>query len=332
MKTETHGQILLSDFEPPTASFRAELLAGLRHSPKTLPCKFFYDARGSQLFDQICDLDEYYLTRTEISILRENITEIAELCGPLCRLVELGSGSSRKTRLLLDHLDTPAAYVPIDISRTHLMQAAAALNGDYLPLEILPVCADYNQRITLPAPSKASERTVLFFPGSTLGNFEPWQAQCFLRRLASWCNPGDGLLIGVDLQKSRQVLEPAYNDPKGITADFNLNLLRRANRELGADFRLHQFRHQAIYNEAQSRIEMHLVSTSPQVVHIGGQTIPFAASEPIVTEFSYKYSLAAFHHLACSSGWHPVQTWMDSRQWFSVHFLSYVGDARPCEP
>lgn len=327
MRTETHGDILLNDFEPPPESIQREFVSGLMQCPKTLPCKFFYDARGSRLFDQICELDEYYLTRTETSILRENITQIAELCGPRCRLVELGSGSSRKTRLLLEHLNSLAAYVPIDISRTHLVQAATALNGDYLPLEIIPVCADYNQHLTLPSPAKTPERTVLFFPGSTLGNFEPQEAQLFLRRLAGWCSPGDGLLIGIDLQKSRRILEAAYNDAKGITAEFNLNLLHRANQELSADFQLAQFRHRAVYNETQSRIEMYLVSMAAQWAHIAGHEIIFAANESIVTEYSYKYSLPAFHQLAQLAGWCPVKTWMDPRKWFSVHYLSYEQDS-----
>jgi dimethylhistidine N-methyltransferase len=228
MKAEVCGEIRLSDFEPTPDNFKAEFIAGLKRRPKILPCKLFYDEHGSRLFDQICQLDEYYLTRAETEILRNNITEIAALCGPRCVLVEPGSGSSSKTRLLLDHLERPVAYVPIDISRAHLLSAARALNGDYFPLEILPVCADYNRPLTLPTPARNPGRTVIFFPGSTIGNFEPWQAAIFLRRIASWCKPGDGLLIGVDLQKSRELLHLAYNDAKGITAAFNLNLLQRA--------------------------------------------------------------------------------------------------------
>ena len=321
MKTAVCNEIVVSDFEPTPEDLRAEFLAGLSRRPKTLPCKFFYDQRGSLLFDQICELEEYYLTRTEIKILRDNVAEIAALCGPNCLLVELGSGSSSKTRLLLDHLETPVAYVPIDISRPHLLRAAAALNGDYFTLEILPVCADYNQRLNLPAPAKPAERTVIFFPGSTIGNFEPWQAVAFLRRLASWCGPGDGLLIGVDLQKSSRLLTAAYNDSKGVTAAFNLNLLRRANDELGANFILGQFRHRAIYDAARGRIEMHLVSRCQQRVVIAGKQIDFHRGERLTTEYSYKYRVNGFCELSSASGWQVQRTWTDKQRWFSVHYL-----------
>src|SRR5437667_2621933 len=250
MRTEPGSEIVLNDFAPTPANFQAEFIAGLKQRPKILPCKFFYDERGSTLFDDICELEEYYLTRTETKILQDNIAEISALCGSDCVLVELGSGRSSKTRLLLDHLETPVAYVPIDISRPHLLRAAEAINGDYFPLQILPVCADYNQPLRLPVPARTPKRQVIFFPGSTIGNFEPHQAAAFLRRLAGACQSGDGLLIGVDLQKSRDILYAAYNDAQGVTAAFNLNLLLRANRELGASFNLEQFRHRAIYDEA----------------------------------------------------------------------------------
>ena len=321
MKTELCGEIRLSDFEPTPDTFKAEFIAGLERHPKVLPCKFFYDEHGSRLFDQICKLDEYYLTRAETEILRNNITEIAALCGPDCVLVEPGSGSSSKTRLLLDYLERPVAYVPIDISQAHLFSTAQTLNGDYFPLEILPVCADYNQPLTLPTPARRPGRTVVVFLGSTIGNFEPRQAAIFLRRIASWCKPGDGLLIGVDLQKSCELLHLAYNDAKGITAAFNLNLLQRANTELGADFFLDRFRHEAIYDEAHSRIEMRLVSRCQHQVVVEGEQFEFGKDERITTEYSYKYRIEAFRELAAAAGWQPERTWTDKENWFSVNYF-----------
>lgn len=322
MKTEVCHGIVLSDFEPDCEHLEAEFIAGLNRRPKTLPCKFFYDERGSDLFEQICVLDEYYLTRTENRILRDNIAEIAALCGPRCLLVELGSGNSSKTRLLLDHLEEPVAYVPIDLSRAHLLRAADALNGDYYPLQILPICADYNQPLELPSPARSPERATIFFPGSTIGNFEPRQAAAFLRRIAGWCQPGDGLLVGVDLQKPREILHQAYNDAKGITAAFNLNLLRRANEELAANFDLDQFRHRAAYNPRHGRIEMHLVSQRKQAVRVAGEQIEFAEGETITTEYSYKYKVETFRVLASAGGWQPGRAWLDKNQWFSLQYFT----------
>ena len=243
--------------------------------------------------------------------------------------MELGSGSSTKTNLLLEHLDKPVGYVPIDISREHLLNAATRLSREFFPLEILPVCGDYNLPFILPTPQRNPDRTVVFFPGSTIGNFEPPQAVEFLQRMASLCQEDDGLLIGVDLRKDKRILERAYNDAKGVTAAFNLNVLARANRELDANFQLRHFRHRAIFDEIQSRIEMHLVSTQPQRVRVFGTEIQFKSGEHITTEFSYKYSLDAFHRLACASGWRPVKTWTDSQRWFGVHFLSRANELFP---
>jgi dimethylhistidine N-methyltransferase len=308
--------------EPAHESLQREIIAGLKRHPKTLPCKFLYDERGSRLFDAICELEEYYPTRTETRILRDNIGKIAALCGPHCLLVELGSGTSTKTRLLLDYLKAPVAYVPIDISRSHLIHAAEGLNGDYGALEILPVCADYSDPLTLPAPAKTPGRVVVFFPGSTIGNFAPREAAAFLRRIATWCHPGDAFLVGVDLQKDRQILLAAYNDAKGITSAFNLNLLRRANEELGANFICAQFRHRAIYNENHDRVEMHLVSRCKQRVTIAGNQIDFDKGEHIVTEYSYKYRIETFHQLASRAGWQPERTWVDENRLFSVNYLT----------
>ncbi|MFN7138303.1 MAG: L-histidine N(alpha)-methyltransferase [Limisphaerales bacterium] len=302
---------------------REEFVSGLRRYPKMVPCKFFYDKRGSLLFDQICGLEEYYITRAEAGILTENIDEIVALCGPECLLVEFGSGNSSKTRLLLNHLRRPVAYVPIDISRPHLLNAAAVLELDYFPLEILPVCADYNQPLTIPSPSNRPLRTTFFFPGSTIGNFTPSEAKQFLERIGSLCQPGDGLLIGIDLVKDKRILEAAYDDASGVTAAFNLNILRRANREMAADFQLSRFQHRAIFNEEESRIEMHLVSTLDQKVQIGNDLIEFMEGESIITEFSYKYRIEAFHDLAAAAGWKNIEIWTDRKRWFSVQYLSY---------
>lgn len=308
----------LVDYEPTAADFRAEVLAGLRTRPRSLPCKYLYDGRGSRLFDRICELPEYYPTRTEIGILSTHQSAIARRCGGECLLVELGSGSGTKTRLLLDALDRPAGYVPIDISRSHLLQSAAAIAEEYPRLPILPVCADYAQPLRVPKPDRPVRRTLVFFPGSTIGNFEPAAATRFLSRVAAWCHRGDQLLIGVDLEKDRRVLEAAYNDASGVTAAFNLNLLTRANEELGADFALDRFRHEAIYNAAEKRVEMHLVSTCAQDVRIGTERFSFQEGGRIVTEYSYKYPPEEFERLAHSAGWTTLDRWMDPRGWFGV--------------
>ena len=314
--------IALHDFEPRLDSFHDEVVAGLTQDAKTLPCKFFYDERGSQLFDAICDLPEYYPTRTEMAIMRESVSEMVALLGPGCRLVEYGSGSSLKTRVLLDHAPDLASYVPVDISREHLRKSASALASAYPALEVLPVCADYTQPFALPSGRRPVQHSVVYFPGSTVGNFHPRQAQDFLTRIAALCGAGGGLLIGVDLKKSSAILEPAYNDAQGVTAAFNLNLLTRINRELGADFDLAHWRHQARYNPVQGRIEMHLVSQADQQAHIGDVTIRFHAGETIHTECSYKYSLSDFDCLAQRSGWNVQRVWTDPQQLFSVQYLT----------
>lgn len=321
MRRAAAATIPLTDLEPTPADFRSEFLAGLQRRPRLLPCKFFYDERGSRLFDRICELPEYYPTRTEAGILARNLDAIAAFCGRDCLLVELGSGSSRKTRLLLDRLEAPAGYVPIDISRAHLRAAAATLAGEYPALEILPVCADYAQPLRLPAPDTPAERRVVFFPGSTIGNFHPPEAVRFLRRIRDWCEPGDRLIVGVDLEKRREILEPAYNDERGITAAFNLNLLVRANRELGADFVLERFSHEAIYDAERRRIEMRIVSGCEQVVAIGRERFEFGPGERIVTEYSYKYPPSQFAGLASEAGWSVVRRWSDRRDWFGVFAL-----------
>jgi dimethylhistidine N-methyltransferase len=276
---------------------------------------------GSRLFNEICELEEYYPTRTEDQILRDNITDITRLIGPGCRLVEFGSGTSAKTRHLLHNLSDVSSYVPIDISGPQLLESVTQLSGEFPALEICPIEADYGRLSELPTATQAPIKTVAFFPGSTIGNFEPCAAVSFLNNIASLCGSGGGLLIGVDRKKDKQVLEAAYNDRSGVTARFNLNILARANSELGADFDLASFRHRAPYNENLGRIEMHLVSTRPQVVHLDSQEFGFDKGEYITTEFSYKYSLPGFTGLALKAGFELVKSWEDPAHLFSVLLL-----------
>ncbi len=301
--------------------FREDVLAGLSRPKKTLSCKYLYDEEGARLFEAICELDEYYLTRTELSILRRNIEEIAALLGSGINLVDLGSGSGLKPRLLLDHLDRPASYTPVDVARTQLIECSARLARNYPGLEVYPVCADYTRSFQLPAPRSGSGRTIVFFPGSTIGNFEPSEAEAFLRRIARLCGASGGLLIGLDLKKPAAVLDAAYNDAHGVTAQFNLNLLTRINRELQAGFDLAQFRHRAFYNAPAGRIEMHLVSRCRQVVPVDGREFVFARGESIVTEHSYKYALGEFRDLANRAGFEIIHCWTDAQRWFSVQYL-----------
>ena len=308
--------------------FFSEVVAGLSRPQKTLPCKYLYDEEGSRLFNEICGLEEYYPTRTENQILRDNVNEIAGLIGGECRLVEFGSGSSTKTRHLLTHLSNLSGYIPIDISGPQLLESAALLGSEFPDLEIHPLEADYCELLELPNTKRSPSRTVAFFPGSTIGNFDPVAAVDFLRKIAVMCGSGGGLLIGVDRKKSRCILEPAYNDRKGVTARFNLGILARANRELGADFELSAFRHRAPYNETEGRIEMHLVSECDQVVHLDSLEFSFEAGEHITTEHSYKYTLPGFAGLALRAGFELVRNWEDSNHFFSVLFLR-VRDRQP---
>lgn len=303
----------------PAESFMREALDGLLGRPKTLPCKYFYDRRGSALFDRICELDEYYPTRTELGIMQMQAAHMAEMFGEGDVLVELGSGSSIKTRLLLDRLKCLAGYVPVDISGDHLEQTAGRLRRDYPHLAVVPVAADYTAPFAIPMGS--GSRVVVYFPGSTIGNFHEVQALGFLRRIRGLCGEHGALLIGVDLRKDIDVLERAYNDAEGVTAEFNLNLLVRMNAELGADFDRNAWRHEAVYNAAYGRIEMHLVSLRAQTVALGGEVIAFAEGESIWTESSYKYTLSGFADLAREAGFAVDRVWTDERQWFSVQML-----------
>jgi dimethylhistidine N-methyltransferase len=303
------------------AGFLSAAVSGLSQPQKSLPCKFFYDKRGSRLFNEICELEEYYPTRTEDRILRDNIAEITELIGGGCRLVEFGSGTSAKTRHLLRHLSDVSGYVPIDISGPQLLESVAQLGSEFPALEICPMEADYNEIAELPRTRRTPGKTVAFFPGSTIGNFAPGEAVSFLSNIASLCGSDGGLLIGVDRKKDRRVLEAAYNDQRGVTARFNLNLLARANRELGADFDLASFRHHAPYNEDLGRIEMRLISTRFQVVHLDSQPFTFDPGEYITTEYSYKYTLPGFTGLALKAGFELVKSWEDRNHLFSVLLL-----------
>lgn len=314
--------VQLVDTHPDTMGWYSDVLTGLQKPHKTLPAKLFYDERGSQLFDAITALPEYYPTRTEQAILDARIGEIAALLGDDVLLVEYGSGSSRKTRTLLDHIPHLAGYVPIDISRDHLQQTAKHLALAYPHLEILPVVADYEADFKLPTPTRPVSKSVAYYPGSTIGNFHPLEAIQFLKRMRQVCGNECGLLIGVDLKKDPERLHDAYNDSAGVTAAFNLNMLDRLNRELGANFNLYAFRHVAFYNEKDGRIEMHLQSMTAQTVRVNGLTVHFKAGECIWTESSYKYTIPEFAHLAAQAGFQPVQAWTDEDQLFSVQYFA----------
>jgi dimethylhistidine N-methyltransferase len=309
------------DLAPGEESFRDAVLNGLGRARKAIPCKFFYDARGSALFEEICRLPEYYPTRTEIAILEENSGDIAAQMGPHCRLIEFGSGASHKVRSLLHALERPAAYVPVDISREHLRDAAISLAEDFPSVPVIAVCADYTRPFPLPPLPGAWGKRVAFFPGSTIGNFEPDAAVGFLANYARILGRGGEMLIGVDLKKDPEILDAAYNDRAGVTAAFNLNLLERVNRELDGDLDLDGFEHVAFYNAVEGRVEIYIRSLADQSARIAGRTFHFAAGELIHTEYSYKYSVEEFRALAAGAGFRPVDTWTDPAELFSVHYF-----------
>lgn len=324
MKQDIDPALHLLDFEPRTSHFRSDVIRGLGRQQKRLPSKYFYDQRGSILFDQICQLQEYYPTRTELAIMRSHVGEMGETLGEDCLLVEFGSGSSLKTRVLLDHLQSPAGYVPIDISRAHLIAAARGLARRYPGLDIRPVCADYTSTFRLPQSCEEASRVVVYFPGSTIGNFNTRQAVAFLKRTHGLCGTGSGLLIGVDLKKDPARLHAAYNDADGVTAAFNLNLLTRINRELDGDFVLDAFAHYAFYNPRRGRIEMHLASLEKQSATAAGQRFDFAQGKTIFTECSHKYTIGQFADLAADAGYRLEHVWTDDQQLFSVQYLTAV--------
>lgn len=308
-------------FEPEIEDILSEVIDGFERPQKQLPCKLFYDKMGSQLFDQITRLDEYYPTRTEVAIMEQNINCICSVLGEKCLLIELGSGSSIKIRLLLENLINPAGYVPIDISEEHLTDSAQILARDYPRLRIMPVYADYTQHFSLPVFDFPYSRKVVYYPGSTIGNFPPESARRFVNRVAQWAGQGSGLLIGVDLIKDVKTLEEAYNDTQGVTAEFNLNILRRLNREIGSDFNLGKWRHHAFYNENENRIEMHLISLSDQDVRVDGTRYRFRKDESILTEYSYKYTLEGFRNLV-SDSYRVYEVWTDRENKFSIQYLT----------
>lgn len=311
--------VAFTDLHPSLGDSRSEILAGLYAPRKSINPKFFYDEYGSRLFEAITRLPEYYPTRTEVNILRANAAEIAAACGADCVLIEPGSGNSEKVRYLLTAL-APRAYVPMDISADFLQEAAQELGREYPELAIHAVCADFNtDEAAMPALPAA--KRVIFYPGSTIGNLVPSAAQAFLLRLRSWMGANGGALIGVDLHKSSAVLNAAYNDKQGITAEFNLNILRHINTLVDAEFETTAFRHHAFYDSEKQRIEMHLVSKLEQSVGCDGDMIDFEPGESIQTEYSYKYTVAGFQALAHSAGLNIQKSWLDDRQLFSVHYL-----------
>lgn len=322
-RARTHG---LEDHQP-ASDFMADALAGLAATPKQLPSKYFYDARGSVLFERICEQPEYYPTRVELGIMRRHAVDIARTLGPDVRVVEYGSGSGLKTRLLLSHLESAVAYLPVEISRTALAASATDLAREFPQIELLPVCADFTQPIHLPRAARAPRQTVVYFPGSTLGNFAPDEALRLLRHMHAEAGQGGGLLpggvlIGIDLVKEPAALEAAYNDRAGVTAEFTLNLLTRMNRELGCDFDLGGFHHRARWHPLAQRIETSIVSNREQSVRLGGRVFHFAMGEAMHVELSCKYTLAGFARLAARAGLRVDAVWCDPQRQFSIQWLA----------
>jgi L-histidine Nalpha-methyltransferase len=305
-----------------TSDLLSDVIAGLSSDQRTLPCKYFYDERGAALFQKICELPEYYITRTEIDILGRHHAEIASQLGRNVELIGLGTGAGTKTRILIEALEKPAVYIPVDISEKQLRKSSARFSKIFPDLEILPVCADYLQPVVLPAPRHKAARNVVYFPGSTIGNFEPNEALEFLRRIAKVSGRGGGLLIGVDLQKDQNVIEAAYNDKAGVTAEFNLNLLAHINREIGANFDPSRWQHRAIYNSKAGRIEMYLISANDQTVRIQGRQFHFHAGEKILTEHSYKHTPEGFIALARQAGFDFAKLWTDDARFFGVFYFT----------
>jgi len=303
-----------------SGEFLHDVIVGLSKPRKELASKYFYDARGSVLFDRICELDEYYLTRTEILLLKKHAAEITSLMGSQTHMIEFGSGSSTKIRILLDAANELASYIPVDISRDHMMESSAAIAKEYPKLKVIPVYADFTKKFHLPQETHEGA-CIGFFPGSTIGNFTPDQTREFLSHTADLLGTEGALIIGVDLKKNKTVINSAYNDEGGITAAFNLNILHRINRELEGTFNLDSFKHHAHYNECEGRVEMQLISTCNQTVHVSGHSFDFTDQETIHTENSYKYSIMEFCELSRRAGYEPYRTWTDTERLFSVHYL-----------
>lgn len=318
--SKSAAQVRFHDEHPSVASLLEGVLTGFATRPKVMSPKFFYDQRGSELFDVICGLPEYYPTRTEISILQRFAKEIGALAGTECLLVELGSGASKKVRLLLEAL-RPAAYMGVDISREFLLQSTRKLAADYPWLEVHARCADFSRGLTLSSYPPGA-KTLAFFPGSSIGNFTPREAVEFMRSLRELLLPDGALVVGVDLKKDPAILNAAYNDAQGITAAFNLNLLTRIRRELGVQIDINAFEHRAFYNANEGCVEMHLVSRTKQKVKVGNQCFLFDAGESIRTEHSYKYTVEEFQELGSQAGYQVVKVWTDPARWFSVQYLT----------
>ncbi len=298
------------------------LIAGLDRPDKSISPKYFYDETGSQLFEQITRLPEYYLTDTELQIMEAHVDEMTALIGPSASLIEFGSGSSLKTQMLLQHMRAPAAYVPVDISEDHLLASQRRISEKFPDIEVLPVAADFTRPFDLPEPSVMPLRNVVYFPGSTIGNFEDEDALDLMRVMREEARDGGALLIGADLQKDASVIHAAYNDGDGVTARFNLNMLEHLNREFGAQFDIDAFEHRASYDEEQGRVVMQLVSQRDQVVRIDDARIAIARGEAITTEYSHKYTLDGFADMVAAAGFSTERTWTDANDWFSVHYCT----------
>lgn len=311
----------LTDLRPSHDDLAGDALAGLSATPKRLPSKYFYDRRGSELFEDITRQPEYYLTRVELALLENRGADIAAAVGPRAHVLEFGSGSGRKTSLLLDALDDPVAYTPVEISRSALVGSVERLDREFGPVQMLPVLGDFTQPVPVPETERSARRVLVFFPGSTLGNLTETESVRLLRAMRETMGPGGAALIGIDLQKSPELIEAAYNDAAGVTAAFTLNLLVRLNRELGADFDLDAFRHRAVYEPGACRIETFIDSLREQTVTVQGASFRFAAGEAMHVEYSHKYSDAGFADLAARAGLTVIQRWNDPKDWFGLRLL-----------
>ena len=311
----------LTDLHPSPDDISGDVLAGLSQTPKRLPSKYFYDKRGSELFELITHQPEYYLTRVELALLQASSADIAEAVGPRAHVVEYGSGSGRKTRILLDALEDPVAYTPIEISRTALLASVERLDREFGDVEVLPVLADFTQPVPLPAPARQAEHALVFFPGSTLGNFTNPEALSLLRAMHQTMGNRGGALLGIDLQKSPDILEAAYNDVAGVTSEFTLNLLARLNRDIGSDFDLGGFKHRAYYSIERGSIETFLVSQKRQTVQVQGRSFEFSEGEAMQVEYSNKYTDTGFAAMAAEAGLKVVRCWNDPKDWFGLRLL-----------
>ncbi|RUM51975.1 MAG: L-histidine N(alpha)-methyltransferase [Methylococcus sp.] len=321
MSAPIQNQVSLMDLEPAADDLTREVLHSLGETPHRLSCRFFYDETGAKLFSKICNLKEYYLTRTELQIMNEYLGEIRHCVGPKAAIIEFGSGSGQKTELLLESLERPWCYAPVDISREQLVELAERMSARFPDLWVQPVCADYNTPFNLDGIIEADARRIVYFPGSTIGNLVPEQAITMLRRMKGLVGDRGAILLGLDLAKSREIIEPAYNDSEGLTAAFNLNALKHVNRVTGTDFNVSAFEHRAIYRPEQYRVEMHLISSANQTVRINGQCIRLEKGNHIVTEYSYKYPLEVFDRLLATAGLRRIRTWFDRNRWFSLQFI-----------